>query len=71
VSEQSKSMFYDVTYDFFRVSGGTNKVLKPFSVVDVRGRRSSRQFVARRMLQPKIIWLADCSSAPQMHLGVS
>ena len=34
-------------------------------------RRSSRQFGERRMLQSKIIWLADCSSAPQMHLGVS
>jgi len=31
-------------------------------------RRSSRQFGGRRMLQSKIIWLADCSSAPQMHL---
>jgi len=34
-------------------------------------RSSSRQFGGRRMLQSKIIWLADCSSAPQMHLGVS
>ena len=34
-------------------------------------RRSSRQFGGRRMLQSKIIWLADCSSAPEMHLGVS
>ena len=33
--------------------------------------RSSRQFGGRRMLQSKIIWLADCSSAPQVHLGVS
>jgi len=34
-------------------------------------RRSFKQFGGRRMLQSKIIWLADCSSAPQMHLGVS
>ena len=33
--------------------------------------RSNRQFAGRRMLQPRIIWLADCSSAPQMHLVVS
>ena len=34
-------------------------------------RRPSRQFGRRRMLQSKIIRLVDCSSAPQMHLGVS
>jgi len=34
-------------------------------------RRSSRQFEGRRMVQSKVIWLAGCSSAPQMHLGVS
>jgi len=34
-------------------------------------RRSSGQLGGRRMLQSKIIRLADCSSAPQMHLGVS
>ena len=36
-----------------------------------RDRMSSRQFGGRRMLQAKIIWLADCSSASQVHLGVS
>ena len=34
-------------------------------------RRSSRQFGGRRMLQSKIIWSADCSSALQMYLGAS
>ena len=34
-------------------------------------RRSSRQVGGWRMLQSKIIWLADSSSAPQLHLGVS
>jgi len=33
--------------------------------------RSSRQFGGRRLLQSKIIWLAECSLAPQMHLDVS
>jgi len=37
----------------------------------LRDRRSSRRFGGGRMLQSKMIWLADCSSAPQMHLGVS
>jgi len=34
-------------------------------------RRSARRFGGRKMLQSKIKWLADCSSAPQMDLGVS
>jgi len=34
-------------------------------------RRSSRQCGGRRMLQSKILWLADCPPASQMHLGVS
>jgi len=37
----------------------------------VAERRSFSQFGGRRMSQSKIIWLTDCSSAPQMHLGVS
>ena len=36
-----------------------------------RDRRSCRQFGGRRILQSKIICLADCSLAPQMELGVS
>jgi len=37
----------------------------------LRDRSSSRQFGGRRISQSKIIWLGDCSSAPQMHLDVS
>ena len=44
-------------------------VHKLFSVVDVSGPQVFQ--AVRRMSQSKIIWLADCSSAPQMHLGVS
>jgi len=56
---------------FLRVSSGSNKihkVFKPCSVVDVRGPQVFQD--VRRTLQSKIIWLADCCSAPQMHLGV-
>ena len=34
-------------------------------------RRSSRRFGGQRMSQSSIVWIADCSLAPQMHLGVS
>jgi len=44
---------------------------QPFSVLMLRDRSSSRQLGGRRMLQSKMILLADCCSAPQMHLGVS
>jgi len=53
-------LFCSLTMIFFlRVSSGSDKihkVLKP---------------LRRRMPQSRIIWMADCSSAPQTHLGVS
>jgi len=60
------------TYFFLRVSGGSDKihkVLKPFSVVDVSGPQVFQ--AVRRMSQSKITWMANCSSAQQMHLDVS
>ena len=63
-----------VFFFFLPASSDSNKIhkiLKPFRVVEVRDRRSSRRFGGRKMLQSKIVWLAHCSPAPQMHLGVS
>jgi len=57
---------------FLRVSSGwnkTHKVLKRFSIVNVRGQQVLQ--AVRWVLQSKIMWLADCSSALQMHLGAS
>ena len=53
---------------FLRVSSSSNKihkVLKPFSVVDVR-----RPQIFQAVRRAKDVTI-DCTSAPQMHLGVT
>ena len=52
-------------------SNNIHKVLKPFSVVDVRGPQVFQAVRRAKDVAIVDLWLADCHSAPQMHLGVS
>jgi len=58
---------------FLRVSSGSKSTRSSSYLVLLllRDRGPSRRFGGRRMLSSKITWLANCSSAPRMHLAAS